>query len=248
MNVLLLPRLTAVGMEHILSSVNGDDLTPSRAKSILAEGAAMMCFAASGGHRSDQLIEEISEHVRQLASQAGFPENSSQVAKAKFDRDAAIYLGVHPGLLSGESLRNDVWSYLTTVETPDIVAWRFAKQDPERFAGGVRNTLQRLWMRGSVLDRGENSDDRWGLVKSLTEDAHVAIFERPSIGGNPPLAKALAEGWARTAARIPRGQMEAAMRRATKLLRLRNEIFDLSALNENELDAAIDSCFEAALI
>lgn len=247
MNVLLLPRLTAAGVEHILSVAKDGGLDSSRAKSILAEGASMMSFAASGGHRSEQLIEDISLHIRQIAEQVGFPDSSSQVARAKFDREAAIYLGEHPGLSSGESLRNDVWSYLTTVETPDIVAWRFAKQDPDRFAGGVRNAFQRLWMRGSVLDRGEDNDDRWELVKVLSEDAHVAIFERPSIGGNPSLAKALAEGWVRTAKTTPRGAMESAMRSAIKLIRLRNEIFDLSGLDQDELDAVIDDCFEIAL-
>jgi hypothetical protein len=243
---LLLPRLTSLGVEHILSVAKGDSLDAGRAKSILAERAAMMSFAASGGHRSEQLVAEISAHIRRIASESGFPDSNSQGAKAKFDQETAIYLGGRAELATGECLRSDVWSYLATVEAPDIVLWRFAKGDPDRFSGGVRNAFQRLWMRGSVLDRGESSDDRWGLVTSLTEDAHVAIFERPSIGGNLPLAKALAEGWVRTAARIGRGDMEAAMRRATKLLRLRNEIFDLSSLSREELDEVVAGCFEAA--
>lgn len=245
MTVLLLPRLTSIGVEYILESA-GANPAPSVVKSILNERASMFYFAASGGSRAEQLAEDIATNIREIATKVGFPESGSQVARAKFDQDASIYLSELMELSTGESLRNDVWSYLATVETCDVVSWRFANRDPERFAGGVRNALQRLWMRGTTLDRGRDSQDRWALVKQLTEDAHVAIFERPSIGGNPPLAKALAEGWVTTAARLGRGAMEPIMRKAIKLLRLRNEIIDLSSLSKQELDEVISDCFNAA--
>lgn len=245
MNVLLLPRLTPFGVTHILE-MGGEQLVPSRAKAVLKEHSSMLFFAASGGNRAEQFTIEIGAKIRDIAISAGFPSNSSQNARAKFDQEVAIFLAGLRELNTGESMRNDVWAYLATVEACDIVAWRFVKRDPERFSGGARNAFQRLWVRGTSLDRGAESEDRWALVRHLTEDAHVAIFERPSIGGNPPFAKAIGEGWVTTAERIGRGSMEPVMRRAIKLLRLRNEIIDLSRLPKKELENTVVAYFDEA--
>lgn len=246
MNVLLLPRLTAIGVSSILDSVGSDPLTPERAKAILNEGSSMLSYAASGGNRSEETTLGVGTAIREIAVNSGFPGNPSQVARAKFDHDAAVFLASRADLRTGESLRDDVWSYIATVVLPDVVSWRFPDLASHRFEGGVRNALQRLWSRGTVLDRGENHPDRWGLVRSLSEDAAVQIFERASISGNRPLAVALAEGWVRMAARIGRGSMEPVMRQATKVIRLRNEIVDLAGISPELLGALVDSCFELA--
>src|SRR5690606_31532772 len=125
----------------------------------------------------------IGERLRQIAAECGFPDNSSQVARTRFDHVATQFLATADDLESGEALRDDVWAYLTVVVAPDVVTWRFSEEADGRFAGGVRNAFQRLWMRGTTLDRSANHPDRWGLVKALSEDALVQIFERPSIGG-----------------------------------------------------------------
>jgi hypothetical protein len=188
----------------------------------------------------------VGDVLRDIARNCGFPDNPSQVARSKFDHEAAIFLASQADLMTGESLRDDVWAYMTTVIVPDVVAWRFPEKAPHRFEGGVRNALQRLWVRGAVLDRGEDHEDRWELVRALSEDAAVQIFERASIGGNRPLAVALAEGWVRMSARIGRTAMEPVMRRATKLARLRNEIIDIAGLPQEQRDVALTACFESA--
>ncbi|HEV7270176.1 hypothetical protein [Pseudoxanthomonas sp.] len=246
MSVLLLPRLTALGISNILESVDANQLTPIKARAIIEDGASMLSYAASGGSRSEDLAIELGRAIRDIAIRSGFPENSSQVARSRFDHEAAIYLASHPELGTGESLRDDVWSYLATVIAPDIVAWRYPDCAPHRFSGGVRNTLQRLWSRGQVLDRGEAHPDRWGLVRSLSEDAAVQIFERPSVAGNVPLAMAIAEEWVAMAAKVGRGRMEPIMRRATKLVRLRNEIVDIAGLPAEARKALVAHCFELA--
>lgn len=246
MSVRLLPRLTALGVTTILDSVGTGSLTPTNARSIVEDGACMLSFAASGGSRSEDLANCVGSAIREIALKSGFPDNQSQVARSMFDRDAAIYLASHPDLGSGEQLRDDVWAYLTTVLLPDIVAWRFPDRAPHRFSGGVRNTLQRLWSRGRVMDRGEEHTERWGLVRSLSEDAAVQIFERASIGGSKLLAMAVAERWVSMAAEIGRGRMEPIMRRATKLVRLRNEIVDIAGLPDEARRTIVASCFELA--
>lgn len=246
MSVLLLPRLTSLGVSNVLEVFGSSPPTSMGARSVLNDGASMLSFAASGGNRSEELAESVGGAIREIALKSGFPDNSSQVARSNFDREAAIYLASHPDLGTGESLRDDVWSYFATVVAPDIVSWRFPDRASHRFEGGVRNAFQRLWMRGAVLDRGAHHENRWGLVRALSEDAAVQIFERASIGGNRPLAIALAEGWVSMAAKIGRGNMEQVMRRATKLIRLRNEIVDLGGLQESELRAIITSCLNWA--
>ena len=246
MNVLLLPRLTLLGVSKILESTGVQPLTPDRASAVLEDGASMLSFAASGGSRSEDLARQVGSAIRNIAAASGFPDNPSQVAKSKFDHEAAVYLASHPDLATGEALRDDVWSYLAAAVVPDIVSWRFPDRAAHRFAGGVRNTLQRLWLRGHVLDRGDGHPERWELVRSLSEDAAVQIFERASIGGNRSLAQAIAEEWVRMATRIGRTRMEPIMRRATKLIRLRNEIVDIVGLPEEAREALVASFFELA--
>jgi hypothetical protein len=230
----------------ILESTRGSRLFPARAKEAIESMSSALSYGASGGNRSDAVANAIGERIRVIATESGFPENTSQVARSKFDREVAIDLASYPGLFSGEALRDDVWSYLATVVLPDVVSWRFPDLAPHRFQGGVRNALQRLWMRGITLDRGVDHADRWGLVRSLSEDAAVQIFERASISGSRRLAIAIAESWAQMAEERGRGNMEPVMRRATKLIRLKNEIVDLGGLSEDELASLITSIFGLA--
>lgn len=246
MSVFLVPRLTAIGVSVILDAAGERAPTPELAQAVLVEKSSILSFAASGGSRST-LADDIGTAIRELASRTGFPDNTSQVARSKFDLEAAVWLGSDTRLRTGEFLRDDVWSYICTVLLPDVVAWRFPDCAIPRFRGGVRNALQRLWNRAVVLDRGETHHQRWDLVRVLTEDAAVQIFERASIASDKALAIGLAEGWVRVAKRIGRAAMEPVMRRATKLLRLRNEVFDLGGLTTAELEAVVDSCFTLAL-
>lgn len=247
MVVSLMPRLTALGVSRILDSAGEEALDHAAALAVLDEGPSMLSWAASGGSRSDGLPRELATEIRSVAEACGFPSNTSLTARAKFDQDLAVYLGSHSALSTGESLRNDVWAYLTTVMLPEVVAWRFVNRDVARFGGGVRNTFQRLWVRGSVLDRGPSHPQRWDLVRGLSEDASVAIFERSSISGNASLARAMATAWMRVSAEIGRARMEPVMRSAVKLVRLRNEVIDLAGLSESELDRVVARCFDQSL-
>jgi len=246
MTVLLLPRLSILGVSGILESSDPAAPTPAASRAMLTEGSAMLSFAASGGNQSEAQADAIGLKLREIATNDGFPDNPSQIARSKFDRDAAIYLGSLPELSTGEALRDDVWSFIATVTAPDIVSWRFPDRATHRFRGGVRNAFQRLWIRGTTLDRGKDHEDRWGLVRALSEDALVQIFERASIAGNRSIATALAEGWLKVARQIGRGAMEPVMRRATKLLRLRNEVLDVAGLAADERNAIVEDCFALA--
>jgi hypothetical protein len=179
-----------------------------------------------------------------MAQQHGFgADGGGRSGHAGFDASASAWLTDHPLLGSGEALRDDVWSFVGVVLAPDIVHWRFGTSS-ERYHGGIRNTFQRLWMRGQALDRGVGSADRWHLVDQLTEDALVQITERPSIGGDAILASALAEAWVRGSKVHGRGAMEAVMRRAALRTRIWNELRTLSSLPRSELAEIMDTAME----
>jgi hypothetical protein len=245
--VSLFPRLNPHGVATILHDSGATGPQLSRSANFIAEYGSLISFAPSGGTRAAaDIIVGIAKRLRSIAADCGFPSSDDADARGRFDRLAARALATIPELRSGESLRDDVWAFIATVLAPDLTAWRFPDPARERFGGGVRNIFQRLWMRGRILDRGEEEPERWKLVESHSEDAMVQIFERPSIAGNERLARAIAEAWTDTAEKVGRSQMEDLMRRATRLIRLRNEIVDLSFLPEGDLVAEVESAFRMA--
>lgn len=245
MTTALLPRLSRLGAKRLIGELGAGYQSVS-AKSFLSSHSSLGGFGASGGLRDARSFEDLAARLRDIAVACGLPSPAGATAKARFDRDAAIVLGECAMLRSGEALRDDTWAYLAAVLLPDVVRWRFGDAPVERFQGGVRNTFQRLWMRAWALDLGENSTERWRLLRGLSEDAHVAIFERPSIGGNAVLARACAEEWMRVSQKIGRGAMEEVMRRAIKMLRLRHQIIDISVLSLEEVQLYVCEAFALA--
>jgi hypothetical protein len=243
MTVPLFPRLDRLAVDALLASREGDARLPEpvlEAENFPVETS----YAASGGSpvRHDMLVE-LRTGLVVIAEGAGFPNRGSSVDRARFDELASMFLAQRDELGGGEALRDDVWAFLACVLLPDLVAWRFADRPAERFHGGVRNTFQRLWMRGRILDRGADAERRWELLGALTEDALVQITERPSVGNDARLARALAEGWLRASGRLGRSAMEDAMREAVIRLRLRNQVQLLSELDDQELCDAVDVFF-----
>lgn len=241
----LLPRLSGPSAESILDHLlRSDDWQwPGFDPTCLPEEAR---FASTGGSVADQRqLRDLREGLVSVAEEFGFGTHEARATQAKFDAALGAWLVQQPLLRTGEALRDDVWSFIGVVMAPDIVQWRFGKSR-ERYLGGIRNTFQRLWMRARVLDRGEEAEDRWGLLYSLTEDALVQITERPSIGADAILSRELAEAWVRASNRLGRRQMEDVMRLAILRLRIRNEIRNLSLLPRAELGRLLDQFFDSA--
>jgi hypothetical protein len=246
-NVRLLPRLNDFGVTRCmedLERLSNEGAQLMRLDRRRAEYEAWIWYAPSGGSVSPELIEEIKTAITEIAERNGFPVAASDKQKSAFDVEAAKWLASHPRLASPELLRDDVWAFLSCVMLQELVIWRYSARQRARFAGGVRNTFQRLWMRGRTLDLSEaEGEAQWLLLESLSEDAMVQIFERASIASDARLARAVATGWLVTADRIGRERMEDVMRRATKLLRLRNQIIDLSFLSPEELNREMQRAF-----
>lgn len=246
-NVRLLPRLNDIGVMRCmedLERLSEDKTDLMSADRRLSEYEAWIWYAPSGGSVSPELAAEILAKLTEIAEHHGYPSRASDKQKTGFDVEVAKWLAGHPQLTSPELLRDDVWAFLSCVMLQELVVWRYSARQRARFAGGVRNTFQRLWMRGRTLDLGDTAgDERWRLLEGLSEDAMVQIFERASIASDAQLARAVAAGWLDTADRIGRARMEDVMRRATKLLRLRNQIIDLTFLSPQELAREVENAF-----
>lgn len=200
-------------------------------------------YAATGGTPVPAAaLASLRESLVEIAQKHGFGREGGRQAHAGFDAETAALLAQSDLFCSGEALRDDVWSFVAAVLAPDIVYWRFGKS-AERYGGGVRNTFQRLWMRGRALDRGAQHPERWRLLTELTEDALVQITERPSIGGDRVLALAVAEAWLRAARHHGKAAMEDIMRRAILRIRIRNEIRSLADLPPGDLASFLNGVF-----
>lgn len=246
MNVLL-PRLPAPACETLVKGFldQGPEAWGGFDPEVLPETVS---FAATGGTPLPTAeLKRLREELEKLARMHGFGGNSDRNSFASFDTDAAAWLAQSELFSTGEALRDDVWSFVSAVVAPDIVHWRFGEAF-ERYIGGIRNTFQRLWMRGRVLDRGADHPERWKLLTELTEDALVQITERPSIGGDSILALAVGEAWFRAAQIHGRARMEAIMRKAILTIRIRNEVKSLSDLPSDSLVGFLDRVFEVSSI
>lgn len=242
MTVVLFPRLDRLAVDALLASRAPDLYEP---KVDPSSWPVETNYAASGGSPvRHQFLVELRAGLTEIANRSGFPGRGTATDRARFDELASTYLAQLSELDGGEALRDDIWAFLACVLLPDLVAWRFPDRPIERFHGGVRNTFQRLWMRGRILDQGTTTPRRWELLRELTEDALVQITERPSVGNDARLSRALAEGWVRASAKRGRAAMEDAMREAVVRLRLRNQIHLLSELDDSELSQTVDEFFE----
>jgi hypothetical protein len=71
----------------------------------------------------------------------------------------------------------------------------------------------------------------------------VQIFERASISGEQRRARMIAEVWVVTSTKIGRGKMEEVMRRSSKYIWVKNEIYDLASLDDELLRLEISGAF-----
>ena len=239
----LLPRLPPLAAERIMESYLGTGPEQWRGFNANELPEAVRFTPTGGSPIASRMLEELREGILAIAKNNGFGGKGTRAELSCFDAQAAAWLADQSVLASGEALRDDVWAFVAIVMVPDIANWRFG-DSPERYLGGARNTLQRLWMRGKLFDRGQESFDRWGLLEKLTEDAFVQITERPSLGGNPVLAIAIAEAWVRASLHHGKGAMESLTRRAILQIRARNEVRSLDELPAQNLSAVLDLIFE----
>ena len=254
----LLPQLPSIKakviLEDIASKSNCETLDPKG--NFKVEG---IFYVPTGGQIiNDENLEKLRNNVLEKAKEYGFP-STNQKSFLEFEYEVAkilsnwSYLWID-GEPSGESFRNDFWSYLSIVIMPDIVSWRWGfppegeptKSWSVRFIGGGRNAFQRIFRRILSLDRGPIHQDRYGLIRELKEDDFSNILERTSLGSNSRIAIPLAEEY--LAMRQRRKDMKASnqlkiYREATKDLRSYGVVQSLDLIDANNLKELISEVF-----
>ena len=254
----LLPQLPSIKakviLEDIASKSNCETLDPKG--NFKVEG---IFYVPTGGQIiNDENLEKLRNNVLEKAKEYGFP-STNQKSFLEFEYEVAkilsnwSYLWID-GEPSGESFRNDFWSYLSIVIMPDIVSWRWGfppegeptKSWSVRFIGGGRNAFQRIFRRILSLDRGPSHEDRFGLFRELKEDDFSNILERTSLGSNSRIAIPLAEEY--LAMRQRRKDMKASnqlkiYREATKDLRSYGVVQSLDLIDANNLKELISEVF-----
>jgi hypothetical protein len=230
----LLPRLPRLAAEQLLEAVldpSNGDWSFSNFKE-LPDGVQ---FAPTGGTPlSHEDLLALREAVLNIARRCGYGTEDSSAARRLFDIETSKYLADEPLFRSHEALRDDTWSFIGTALLPDVVRWRFG-DTKDRYLGGPRNTFQRLWIRGTALDRGEGNDERWLLVSELPEDALVQLTERPSLCAERRVALAIGELFLELKQQLPNGEVEAAIRTSVVQALATKETLDLGGLGDNDL-------------
>ncbi|MEW8495552.1 MAG: DUF6339 family protein [Candidatus Thiodiazotropha taylori] len=243
MSIELFPRLYSPMAESCFKEIEDLDLE------LLAKRANVMHPMAAAGETggipvSTDRLQKIRDEIVILAHSVGYPE---RVNLADFDVACARYLYEKAGIPVVEAYRDEVWSFLAIVLLPDISIWRFEKRSKQRLLGGVRNTFQRLWLRGHLIANGDHLHEKdWRLLRELTEDAFVAIIERPRLSASPLLAREIAEGWRRSSKTFGKN-METVHRIAVRNLMATKAVISLEGMNNKDLGALIDSHFNNAI-
>lgn len=240
----LYPRLSPADSIELWETLKDQSVTQ-----LMARGQIMhpgQTYAAVGGRRVGvRELEQVASRVRKIAEAYGYPNKGTRKSLAEFDTALAVYLGSELEIPPGEAYRPQTWAFFSLVLMPDIVKWRFSGFNIARCTGGRRDCFQRLWLRAKAFDLGEERENRWILLKSLTEDSFVSIIERPSLAGNTELCKVLGLTWMKTAVAVGRNRMEEINRRAIKRIRSKGTIILLDALSYNELKAIVEQCYSA---
>jgi len=245
MSRLLFPRISDAVAKDIWKSIS--DLSIHELAKDAGTTHDLVNYAQTGGNRVNiEHLIKIRGSILDIAVKNGYPDVGSRDMRAKFDAQTARWLFEDARIPIGEALHREMWTFMAMILLPDIARWRFPKAGESRFTGGVRSTFQRLWLRAFLLRGSENNEDKWQLINDLTEDAFVAITERPGLSSNPLVARAIGLGWKRIARRIGKSKMESVHRGAMIRLREISPVINLDVLGDEELFTLIDDVFEKA--
>lgn len=238
-----LPRLSKPGARSLLDQIATlPDLTWTDRAAMVERWTGRGDLGAREATQPE--LQTLRDLVVGIAVTCGFPDAGGAVERARFDTECAKALTDPDRAPEAEALRDDVWAWVALVLLPDVVRWRFGSSE-ERYRGGVRNTFQRLWLRGAALD-APLDENRWRIVEQMTEDAQVQVFERPGLSASIRTARVIGEVWTARLASHGSAGLEDLTRRAMIGLRVANQILSLDALDDATLHGLVERQFQLA--
>lgn len=229
---------------------------------LAARSVAELRFESSNEHPSQtytpvggtrvrkEELDQVQSAVRALAHECGYPAAQRRGAHGEFDAGCARLLLELMKVVPAESAKPGVWQFLSCVLLPDVVRWRFpgksgAATGHERFLGGVRNALSRLWWRAYVLEGANGHSAGLRLLDRLTEEELVQLFERPTLVGCRLLTRSTAVSFLdRAEAGFPKRQE--LMRDAQKRIMRLASFVSFDSLGADEMLKLTTSVFSAS--
>lgn len=233
MSITYFPRLSESASLQVVGYMNNtEDLEELSAQASPTHPFATY-YSLAKERVSEDSLAQLRSDLLSLATELGFPDESTRDARREFDQRAAPMLdGKNMNLIPAEAADREVWNFLTLILLPDLAKWRYPNpnKDPRynRWLGDARNVFRKLWWRQVVLGTELNS--------VLGEDEAVSIMERTTLAGQAPLARAMARAAITVAQEYPDLPRSQFARFSAVLVRAQNPLYDFSGLSETELN------------
>ena len=148
-----------------------------------------------GARASQERLAGLASGVRDLAARDGYPNRPTVRQRNAFDAECAGRLLDRMEIVTADAAHDGVWAFIGCVLLPDIGWWRFSERSPARLLGGPRNAFGRLWWRARTLLERNGEQAGGGVLDRLGEDELVQVMERPSLAGNPRVARQLCQSF-----------------------------------------------------
>lgn len=178
------PRIDDLKAIEIIQELNEKSAAEAVELSGLSHPSAYY-YATAAQTVSEQQLQAFRDEATAVAFSLGFPEKLNTLRARQLDQRLARILSENLDLIPAEAANKEVWNFLTLVLLPDIAKWRYPndtkKPDYDRWLGGNRNVIRKLWWREAVLGHELNSQ--------IGEDEAVGIMERPMLSGNASMAR-----------------------------------------------------------
>lgn len=241
------PRLDSASALALLSEYSLLTISELKEHSAL-EHSRSQWYPTAPSRASVDVLGRVQSIVRQVAEAYGYPNPQPERSPrfTPFDQQIGPQLYNVMQIVPADAAHEGVWSFLSLVLLPDVAFWRFPnrklREEYERILGRPRNVFRRLWWRCFAF-----GVDPEGPSSSLLEDEAVGIMERPTLGGDPRVASAIARTHLMLVRQYPSVPRTELMRDASKRIRRLSSVVTLSALNDSELDLAVGETFSAAV-
>lgn len=198
---------------------------------------------------SHEKLTEVRDTIVGVAALHGFPATSTQANRTSFDRALTRIIVELLDIVPSDAMDQSVWSFITLNLLPDVAIWRYplkysanseVDSSYERLIGRPRNVFRRLWLRSFVF--GPDIGARLG------EDNWEGFYGRPSIAGNPRIARLIAREFFRRTDHAEslghRVAFQDYLRETLKRILRMGGLVSLHAMPDDLVQALIDRAFD----